>query len=155
MKNHANSPVPLLTFRLGDQPYALFIEEVVEVASMVELTVLPDSPPAMLGIANRHGVVLPLFDLRLIFGKEVTPINPSTLFIVATHSGQLAGLVVDDVHQVEYMDRGELRAVPTAGKYIRDIVNHKGQLVQIIALSPLLAALLPDGMTDEGLVEDR
>ena len=133
MKNHpANNAQPFLTFNLGEQQYALPIDVVIEVAAMVELAEMPDSPPEMRGIANRHGVVLPVFDLRLIFGHEAAPINLSTLFIVATYDGQTVGLVVDDVHQVEYIEQ------PTAGKYIHDIVSYKGQLLQLISLPALL-----------------
>jgi purine-binding chemotaxis protein CheW len=145
MKNHPrNEPLPVLTFRLGEQPYAVGIEDVVEVASMVELTTLPDSPPFMMGYANRHGMMLPVFDLRQIFEQEAASVDSYTLFIVAAHEGQMAGLVVDEVRQVEYMDIGERQA--TAGKYIRDIVSHKGHLVQLISLPHLLG---------EVLVEDR
>ena len=145
MKNHPRSePLPVLTFSLGEQPYAVAIEDVIEVASMVELTTMPDRPPHMMGIANRHGTMLPVFDLRQIFEQEAAPVDSYTLFIVAAHQGQMAGLVVDEVHQVEYLDTGERQS--TAGKYIRDIVSHKGHLVQLISLPHLLG---------EVLVEDR
>jgi len=145
MKNHPkNEPLPVLTFRLGEQPYAVAIEDVVEVASMVELTTMPDRPPFMMGIANRHGTMLPIFDLRQIFEQEAASVDSYTLFIVAAHHGQMVGLVVDEVHQVEFIDTGERQ--PTAGKYIRDIVSHKGHLVQLISLPHLLG---------EVLVEDR
>jgi len=148
MKNHHKSdPLPALTFRLGEQPYAVAIEDVVEVASMVELTRLADSPPHMLGVANRHGMMLPIYDLRQIFGHEAAPLDSYTLFIVIAYNGQIAGVVVDEVHQVEYIDPAQRQ--PTAGKYIRDIVSHKGQLVQLISLPQLLASL------SEGFIEGR
>ncbi len=141
MKNHPrNEPLPVLTLRLGEQLYAVTIDDVVEVASMVELTTLPDKPPHMMGIANRHGAMLPVFDLRQIFEQEAAPVDSYTLFIVAVHHGQMAGLVVDEVHQVEYVDLSERQ--PTAGRYIRDIVSHKGHLVQLISLPHLLGEIL-------------
>jgi|FLYN01.1.fsa_nt_gi purine-binding chemotaxis protein CheW len=146
MKNRPKSePLPVLTFRLADQLYAAPIDYVVEVASMVELTTLPNSPPGVLGIANRHGSVLPVLDLRRVFELETAPVDSSTLFVVVTHDGQMVGLVVDEVHQVEYVNLDERRA--TAGKYIRDIVSHKGQLVQLIAVPQLLGAV------GEGFIE--
>jgi chemotaxis signal transduction protein len=145
MKNHPrNEPQPVLTFRLGEQSYAVGIEDVVEVASMVELTTMPNSPAFMMGYANRHGGMLPVFDLRQIFEQEAAPVDSYTLFIVAAHDGHMAGLVVDEVHQVEYMEIGEYHTA--AGKYIRDIVSHKGHLVQLISLPHLLG---------EVLIEDR
>ena len=135
----SSEPQPFLTFSLGEQKYALPIDVVVEVAAMVELAEVADSPPEMSGIANRHGAVLPVFDLRLVFGHEAAPVNLSTLFIVAAHDGQTVGLVVDEVHQVEYIQPS--RQSSTTGKYIHDIVSHKGQLVQLISLPALLESI--------------
>ncbi|MBZ0287863.1 MAG: chemotaxis protein CheW, partial [Anaerolineae bacterium] len=45
---------PFLTFSLGTQRYALAIEEVVEVATMVELVQVAGMPPEVIGVANRH-----------------------------------------------------------------------------------------------------
>jgi len=150
MKNrHKSNPLPVLTFRLGDQKYALPIEDVVEVAAMVELTSIPDSRPGVLGVANRHGSVLTILDLRRLFELEASNIDSSTLFIAVSHEGKMAGLVVDEVYQVEYVDSEAKQALPTAGKYIRDIVSHKGQLVQFISVPQLL------GMVDEGVIEGR
>jgi purine-binding chemotaxis protein CheW len=132
----SNEPQPFLTFSLGEQKYALPIDVVVEVAAMVELSEVAESPPEMSGIANRHGLVLPVFDLRLVFGHVAARVNLSTLFIVAAHDGQTVGLVVDDVHQVEYLQPSH--QIPTTGKHIHDIVSHKGQLVQMICLPALL-----------------
>ena len=49
---------PVLTFRLATQQYGLPIDQVLEVAAMVALTTVPDAPPEMMGLANRHGEVL-------------------------------------------------------------------------------------------------
>src|SRR5688572_8043469 len=97
-----SQPEPFLTFNLGPQRYALPIEQVVEVAAMIEVVSMPDSSPEFLGVVNRHGDVLPMLDLRPLFQQKVTPLTPLTLFIVATYGGQQVGLVVDDVNQVEY-----------------------------------------------------
>ncbi len=150
MKNpHKSDPLPVLSFRLGTQQYAFPIEDVVEVASMVELVTLPDSPRGVLGIANRRGAMLPVLHLGQLLEHEAAPIDSSTLFIVVTHGGQIAGLVVDEVHQVEYVDAAARQSMPTAGKYIRDIVSHKGQLVQFISVPQVL------GIVSEGLIEGR
>jgi purine-binding chemotaxis protein CheW len=140
---------PALTFNLGPQNYALLIEDVVEVASMIELMTVADAPPEILGVANWHGTVLPMLDLRQVFGQPVEPINTSTVFIIAQHGEQKVGLVVDEIHQVDYIDLSLTTDMRSAGKYIRGIISYKGQLLQIIALAPLLAAFLPDAMQNQ------
>lgn len=95
--------VSVLTFRLDRQEYALPVDEVVEVAALMELTRIADSVPELLGIANRHGTALPVLDLRRVLDAPLAPLDATTLFIVGSHDGQMVGLVVDEVQQVEYI----------------------------------------------------
>lgn len=142
------SQTAILTFSLGSQLYALPIEDVIEVAAMVERVILPDAAPEILGVVNRRGAVLPLLDLRRVFRQEAAPVSSSTLFIVAAHQARLAGLVVDEVRQVEYV--APAQNAPTAGKYIRGIISHKQQLIQVISLPSILAAFLDHEAAFEG-----
>lgn len=139
--------LPLLTFALGDQDYALPIGDVVEVAVMVALTRLADVPAAVLGMANRQGQVLPMLDLAQIMGHDPVMIDDTTLFIVAGAS-RLAGLVVDTVRQVEYVSRNKLDK-SAAGKYIRGIISYEQRLIQVIELDAVLNAYLSDAWSLE------
>lgn len=136
------SGLPVLTFSLGEQEYALLIEDVVEVAAMVDRVAMPDAPPAIIGVANRRGMPLPLLDLRVVFQQSASPVTSATLFVVAAHEEQHIGLVVDDLHQVEYADPNHFNELTTSGKYIRGIISLRSQLIPVIALQPLLEAYL-------------
>jgi len=134
---------PLLAFRLAHQQYALKIEQVLEVAAMVTLTTVPDAPPEMLGLANRHGEVLPIIDLRLVFKVPAAPISVSTLFIVAEVKERRIGLVVDEVFQVKYITEGALKPTHGAGRYVTHIVGDGESLFQLLDVTPLLQTYLP------------
>lgn len=154
--------LPILMFSLGQKLYGLLIEDVVEVAAMVELMPLPDAPPELLGIANRHGRMLPVLDLRRVFKQTAGPVTSAHLFVVAQGGNQQIGLLVDEVHQVEYIDALQLGDSPAAGRFIHGMIGFRSQLVPIIALPPLLGAFLsaqaigkqisegdPDGLSRE------
>lgn len=147
--------LPFLTFRLGDQTYALPIEQVVEVAAMVEVATVAGAPAALLGVVNRHGGVLPLLDLRLVFQQPAAPVDDSTLFVVAALDTRLVGLVVDEVYQVAYFDAEQLAATPLSEKYVDSILTHREQLIQVVALPALLASFLPDGAAGRGYAESE
>ncbi len=134
--------LPLLSFNLGEQLYALRIDDVIEVAAMVEHVAMPQMPPEVLGVANRHGQPLPLLDLRLIFQQPAEPVTSATVFIVAAQGDRTVGLVVDEIHQVEYADVRQLSQITAPAKYIHGIINHKSALIPIIALEALLDAYL-------------
>lgn len=145
---YAQGDVPVLTITLGEQFYALLIEDVVEVASMVELVNVIDSRPEFLGIANRHGTPLPILDLRVLLGQPAKPIDTNTLFVVVQHQGNFYGLVVDNVQQVEYVIASEINKSTGSGNYIRGIISNRQRLIQIVALAPILSPYVRDTAAD-------
>lgn len=136
---HETVRLPLLTFRLGEQRYALLIEDVVEVSAMVDMLKLPTERPAILGYINRRGKILPLLDLRLVFQQPPLPITSASVFIVVAGGNQLFGLVVDAVEQVEYVDALQLSDTMASSPYLHGIISHQNDMISIVALPALLA----------------
>ena len=131
--------LPLLTFRLGEARYALLIEDVVEVAAMVDMLSLPTERAEILGYINRRGNILPLLDLRTVFKHPSTPITSATVFIVAAGGNQQFGLVVDAVEQVEYVDALQMSDTLVSSPYLHGIISHQNDMISIIALPSLMA----------------
>lgn len=130
--------LPLLTFRLGEARYALLIEDVIEVAAMVDMLSIPTERPEVVGYINRRGVVLPLVDLRLVFKQAASPITSASVFIVAAGGDTQFGLVVDAVEQVEYVDALQLSDTLTSNPYLHGIISHQNGMISIIALPALM-----------------
>jgi len=57
-----------LTFRLGNESYAVDVHKVREILDQVAITRVPQMPDDMLGVINLRGNVVPVVDLRLTFG---------------------------------------------------------------------------------------
>ena len=131
--------LPLLTFRLGEARYALLIEDVVEVAAMVDRLSLPTERTELLGYINRRGNILPLVDLRIVFNQPRTPITSASVFIVVAGGGKHFGLVVDAVEQVEYVDALQMSDTLASNPYLHGIVSHQNDMISIIALPALMA----------------
>jgi chemotaxis signal transduction protein len=138
--------LPVLTFSLAKQRYGLLVADVVEVVAMVELMTVQEAPEAILGMVNRHGAVLPMIDLRRVLGHEAQSITTGSLFVVVQHDSRQVGLVVDEVHQVEYVDTNQLQTSTKSGKYIRGIISHRSALMQVINPEPLLEVYASDGV---------
>lgn len=134
--------LPVLTFRLADQTYAISIDHVVEVMAMVTVQTVAGALPEVLGMVNRHGMPMLLLDMRRVLGKPITaPIDASTLFIVVNSGEQHAGLVVDEIYQVDYLP--SLSPAPGGARFIAGIASDHDSMVQVIAVRGLLAAYLP------------
>jgi len=135
----SNLNSPALTFRLGEQQYAIGLDAVVEVGAMMELIKIAESPPEMLGMANRHGELVPIIDLRQVLGLPSLSIGLNTLFIVVKYEATLLGVVVDDIQRVDYLPIKQLQQTSTWGKYIEGIMSYQTQTIQFIAVSALVA----------------
>jgi purine-binding chemotaxis protein CheW len=64
---------PFLTFRLGDELFAIPVVRVREVLDLTTVTRVPTAPPYMRGVVNVRGSAIPVVDLRRKFG--LTPID--------------------------------------------------------------------------------
>lgn len=65
----------LLAIRIGAEPYALRLSEIAGLFADRKITPLPDSVPALLGIAGFRGAIVPVYDLPVLLGHaaEETP----------------------------------------------------------------------------------
>ncbi|MCK4341236.1 MAG: purine-binding chemotaxis protein CheW [Phycisphaerae bacterium] len=88
-----------LTFSLAGEEYGLEILKVREIIGIMDITALPRVPPAVKGVINLRGKVIPVLDLRLKFGLEPAEYTDETC-IVVVDVGSLVGVIVDTVQEV-------------------------------------------------------
>jgi len=94
------SATRFLTFRIEEQLYALRAADVAEVIRVPAMARVPQGPPALLGIANLRGSVLPVAGLRELLGRKAAPGLSSARAIVLDIGAPVA-LVVDAVAALE------------------------------------------------------
>ena len=71
-----------LTFKLGDEIFALDVAKVREVLDFTSVTRVPRTPEFMRGVINLRGSVVPVVDLRLTFGMTGTQKTVNTCIVV-------------------------------------------------------------------------
>jgi chemotaxis-related protein WspB len=72
-----------LSFRLAGQRYAIHTSSVREVLPMVETQMVPDVAPAVIGVFNYHGALIPLVDMRMLaFGQRSEIVGASRIALV-------------------------------------------------------------------------
>ena len=57
-----------MTFKLGDELFAINVSQVREVLEVTHITRVPTAPDYMRGVVNVRGKAIPVVDLRLRFG---------------------------------------------------------------------------------------
>lgn len=86
--------------RVAAEHYALPVADVLEVAELGEVTPVPGAGPAVLGVCNLRGQVLPVVDLANVFAL---PTSEPRRMVIAEQGGRKAGLAVDSVAGVEQL----------------------------------------------------
>ncbi len=109
-----------LTFYLAEEEYGINILKVQEIRGWSEVTPMPNTPDAILGVINLRGTVVPIVELRSHFNLPETSPGPSTVIIVvkAVDPGgnqRTMGMVVDAVSEVHNIATEEIQPAPQIG----------------------------------------
>jgi twitching motility protein PilI len=87
-----------VALRMAGELYLIAREETREVLSVpAQITRVPGAKRWIRGLANVHGGLLPIIDLRQYLGSGQTPQTRTTRVIVVNHREVPAGLLVDEV----------------------------------------------------------
>jgi chemotaxis signal transduction protein len=122
--------------RVGKEHYAFPVENVLEIAELGEISPVPGSGSAVLGVRNLRGQVLPVCELAAILGLERQ--TPPAKLVVAESDGRRAGLAIDEVTDVGSLlaTSSEMDSVFLTGSAIDG-----EQLVGVIDVGRMFAAL--------------
>jgi purine-binding chemotaxis protein CheW len=93
-----------ITFKLGDELFAVDVKQVREVLEVSRITNLPTAPDYMRGVVNVRGKAIPVVDLRLRFGlpRGIDTVHTRIIVLELELDGEGAvlGGIADSVHEV-------------------------------------------------------
>ena len=89
----------LCTCWVGNLLLGLDVLSIQEVQSSNDVTVIPQSAPAVSGLINLRGQIATAIDLRVVFGVEPRP-GSDLIQIVVRHRGEPVSLLVDEIGEV-------------------------------------------------------
>ncbi|PJZ64590.1 purine-binding chemotaxis protein CheW [Leptospira wolffii] len=89
-----------LTFEVDKEVFGIDILHIHEILKPVPITRIPNVEPYILGVINLRGEIIPIMDLKELFGLGFCDILPSTRIIVVVYGEKRGGLLVDSVKQV-------------------------------------------------------
>ncbi len=112
-----------LTFRLGEEVFALDVSHVREILEFTTVTKVPRTPEYMSGVINLRGSVVPVLDMRLKFGLAKTEKTVDTCIIVVEVSfdeeNTIIGALVDSVQEVFELEPDQIEPAPRIGTHLR------------------------------------
>ncbi|UUF02925.1 chemotaxis protein CheW [Xanthomonas hortorum] len=124
----STAPQQYLTFLLGTEMFGLGILGIKEIIEYRAPTDVPMMPPALRGVINLRGAVVPVVDLQQRFGRNASAITKRSCIVIVeiAHGGtqQVLGLLVDAISEVLDIAPDDIAGAPSFGAGIaRDFIQ--------------------------------
>lgn len=138
-----------LSFKLGEEVFALEIGKVLEVIDFTTVTKVPRTPAFMCGVINVRGSVVPVVDLRLKFGlaKTEKTVNTCLIIVEVTVDKETAvlGALVDSVQEVMDLESEHVESAPKIGRrlnteFIKGMGRHNERFVIILDIDKVFSS---------------
>ena len=105
-----------ITFKLGDELFAINVSQVREVLDLTQITKVPTAPEYMRGVVNVRGNAIPVVDLRSKFGLPAAADTVSTRIVVMEleldGETTVIGGLADSVHDVIELEPAQINEPP-------------------------------------------
>ena len=137
-------------FHLSGQPYIFRIEQIQEILIPGMLTRIPEVPEYVEGVSNLRGTIIPIINLRVLFGLERRPIDAETRTIVVNVGSRIMGCTVDAVARVLRVGADAIHPAPemVAGTSRRSIEGFARVGEEILTLLDVTRLLDPEHLED-------
>ena len=127
MATEQNKSGSYLSFKLGNEIFAVHVNDVLNILEMTKITGIPKAPVYLKGVINLRGMVLPVVDARIKFNMEEQEHTANTCIIVMDldYKGELVhvGFIVDQVLEVLELDAESIEPPPSLG------ANYKAEFI--------------------------
>ncbi len=131
----------LLTFTIGEKPFAINTDYVMEIINVFTITQFPLLPDYIKGVINLRGQIIPVLDMRLKLGNEqsVDSTSMKSCIIILEVNSTTLGILVDEVFLVADVDKDAIAPPPSNNKHdlITGIVEIEENVHLIFDLSSL------------------
>jgi purine-binding chemotaxis protein CheW len=105
-----------MTFKMGDELFAIDVSQVREVLEIPQITKIPSAPEYMRGVVNVRGQAIPVVDLRVKFGlpRSADTLQSRVIVMELSIDGESAvlGGIADSVHEVIDLEPGDINPPP-------------------------------------------
>lgn len=153
-----------LTFKLGEEVFALEVANAREILEFVSITKVPRTPEFMRGVINLRGSVVPVMDMRVKFGMSQTEKTVNTCIIVVEVSvegeSMVLGALVDSVQEVFELEADQIEPPPRLGlrigtEFIKGMGKRDNRFIMILDIDKVFSMeeleLIQEAGTDQPL----
>ena len=140
-----NNRLELLMFHLdGRQRFGINVFKVQEVMQCPPLTQLPNSHPAVKGVANLRGKTITLIDLGMALGKRPLADPAGAAVIITEYNRMVQGFLVNRIDHIVNLNWEEILPPPkgAGNHYMTAVTRVEEELVEIIDVEKVLSEII-------------
>lgn len=146
-----DQPLVVLSLELQGETFAIETSQVREILDPVPVTGVPGADPAVDGLINVRGRVVPLADLRLIFGmpQQQADADARIVVIEVEIDGDpiTIGIRADKVSEVTELPAASLEATPRIGlrwepEFITCIGKRNGTFIAVLDMARIFSRVV-------------
>jgi len=163
MSTTVNETAQYITFKLGDESFAINVAQVREVLELPQITKVPTAPAYMRGVVNVRGKAIPVVDLRLKFGLPAAPdtVNSRIVVLELELDGEttVVGGIADSVHEVIELEAGQINPPPRIAmrwrtEFIQGMGRRGEEFIIILDINRVFASAGPALRETASVAED-
>lgn len=133
----------LLSFKLGQEIYAVRLTSIRQIIKLVPITMVPRAPDHILGILSLRGTIIPVFDLRRRLRLGVTEPTRKSRIIVVAEGRYMIGMIVDEVLQVVRLPETSLEPPPSMlatveSEFVEGIGRTQNRMLILLSLEKIM-----------------
>jgi purine-binding chemotaxis protein CheW len=122
----------LVIFSLGGEEYALPISAVHEIIRYTEPRSVASASGNVRGVISLRGKIIPVIDLATSLGAAGAVVTEGSKIVIVEASGEMVGVIVDDVEEVLTITGEQIEAVPARDATIEAIAKIGDRLVGLL-----------------------
>lgn len=152
MSNDRAEIAQYITFKLGEEIFAINVAQVREVLDLTLITRVPTAPEYMRGVVNVRGAAVPVVDLRRKFGLPSAhdTVHSRIIVLELLLDGEtcVLGGIADSVHEVIELDPSQVNPPPSiAMRWRSEFIQGMGKRgEQFVILLDINAVFSSDGI---------
>lgn len=144
-RGRAGSLTRVCLLTLGGEVYAVDLRHVREVFEVDVITPVPGMPPALVGVTNVRGSVIPVMDLRRMLNLPTA--GPATQYaVIIKHGSHQLGVLVEQVPEIRTVQTEQFLPTPSGdareGKpFLTAVLRLDDRMGGVVEVPTLLACM--------------
>ncbi len=139
-----NEAKQYIVVKLDNEQYGIDISLIDNIVRMQQITRVPMAQPYFSGVINLRGEIIPVLNLRLLFGlpmKEYT--NATRIIIIKPESNAKVGVLVDEVREVVTLEEDDIEksVYDEQGISLIGVGKYKDSLISLLNIQGVISEL--------------